>query len=67
MGLGEETILNRTTLREAVRKFEGFGEGIKPSSATVYSEGRKEDARERFKKYWEGVKSGVRTKSRRSN
>lgn len=65
-GITKETILNRTRFKEAVRKYESFSGGFKPRRTMVCSE-EKKSIRERLKKYWEEVKYGGRTRSRRPN
>lgn len=65
IGIRKETILNRITFREGVRKFYGFKEGIKSKSEIVYSQER-EAPGGKLKKCREEVKSGQRTRIRRT-
>lgn len=51
--ISRETILNRSKL-QAVRKFEGFQEGIKPRRITVYLVERIEAVGETLKEKLEG-------------
>ena len=54
-------ILDREKYRSAVRVFGGFHDLVR-RGGQVFSEERREADRIRMKKYWEDVRSGIRTR-----